>query len=359
MGSGRIVLRMGWESGPVIPALYTVLQSSRFMSPTSQNGRHPTTFRAKLPVTTELLLRRARELQRQLPLAIEGSDTGVHQARVASRRLREAVPVLAGETKARRKAERKIRKLTQALGTVREMDVTVQILDEFAQSTSLPRNALEDVRPHVIAERDRRRAVMLQRLRHVNSDKLNRRLQEASIVAAVTNSAEWREALTSRVSHRTRRLRQAIHAAGQMYSAEQLHAVRIATKKLRYALELIADARIAAVRPLVNTLKRAQETLGKLHDLQVIEHHVAAVHALPPARRGAHDGGLKVIARTLADECRHLHARYIKQVPALVRLLDTCDDTVLPQLSSAPVRRRRPLKMVGARAVRRPVERRA
>ena len=31
-----------------------------------------------------------------------------------------------------------------------------------------------------------------------------------------------------------------------MYAAEQLHAVRIATKKLRYALELIADARIAA-----------------------------------------------------------------------------------------------------------------
>src|SRR6185503_12560499 len=182
MGSGRIVGRMGWDAGPVIPALYTVPRSSRFMSPTSQNGRHPTTFRAKLPVTTELLLRRARELQRQLPLAIQGSDTGVHQARVASRRLREAVPVLAGETKARRKAERKIRKLTQALGTVREMDVTVQILDEFAQSTSLPRNALEDVRAHVIAERDRRRAVMLQRLRHVNSDKLNRRLQEASIV---------------------------------------------------------------------------------------------------------------------------------------------------------------------------------
>ena len=127
-----------------------------------------------------LLLRRARELERQLPLAIQGSDTGVHQARVASRRLREAVPVLAGETKARRKAEKKIRKLTQALGTVREMDVTVQILDEFAQTNALPRNALEDVRAHVIAERDRRRAVMLQRLRRIDTDRLRARLEEAS-----------------------------------------------------------------------------------------------------------------------------------------------------------------------------------
>ena len=69
-----------------------------------------------------------------------------------------------------------------------------------------------------------------------------------------------------------------------MYAAEQLHAVRIDTKKLRYALELIADARIAAVRPLVNTLKRAQDTLGKLHDLQVIEQHVAAVQAAISSR---------------------------------------------------------------------------
>ena len=139
-----------------------------------------------------------------------------------------------------------------------------------------------------------------------------------------------------------------------MYAAEQLHAVRIATKKLRYALELIADARIAAVRPLVNTLKRAQDTLGKLHDLQVIEQHVAAVQALPPARRGAHDGGLKVIARTLADECRHLHGRYIKQVPALLQLLDTCTETVLPQLArSTLARRRQPLKMVRPTPVRR------
>ncbi len=303
-----------------------------------------------------LLLRRARELERQLPLAIQGDDTGVHQARVASRRLREAVPVLAGETKARRKAEKKIRKLTRALGTVREMDVTVQILDEFAQTNSLPRNALEDVRSHVVAERDRRRAVMLQRLRRVDTDRLRARLEEASIVAAVIDSAEWRQALTSRVALRVKRLTTAIQEAGQMYAAEQLHAVRIATKKLRYALELIADARLAPVRPLVNTLKRAQDTLGKLHDLQVIEQHVAAVQALPPARRGAHDGGLKVIAGSLADECRHLHGRYIKQVPALIQLLETCTATILPQLAR---RSRRPLKITFAHPARPALAKRA
>ena len=124
------------------------------------------------------------------------------------------------------------------------MDVTVQILDEFAEDQPVPPTPL-NVRAHVIAERDRRREVMLHRLRQLNTEKLNRRLEEASIVAAVVNSAEWRHALTARVGHRVKRLRQAIESAGQMYAAEQLHAVRIETKKLRYGLELIADARIA------------------------------------------------------------------------------------------------------------------
>ena len=46
-------------------------------------------------VTTLLLQRLARTLERHLPAAVAGDDTGVHQARVTSRRLREAVPVLA------------------------------------------------------------------------------------------------------------------------------------------------------------------------------------------------------------------------------------------------------------------------
>ena len=301
-----------------------------------------------------LLLRRARELESHLPAAIAGDDTGVHQARVASRRLREAVPVLAADTKVRRKAERKIRRVTQALGTVREMDVTVQILDEFARGPGIPRDALEDVRGHVIAERDRRRATMLDRLRRVNTAKLSRRLEEVSMTIPGATLGEWRSTLVKRVGQRAKRLRGAIQSAGQVYAAEQLHLVRIAVKKLRYALELVADSRLAPARPMVNTLKRAQETLGRLHDLQVIEHHVAAVQALPPTRRGADDGGLDVIARMLADECRHIHARYVKQVPALLELTHACASSVVPA-----IRRRPPLKMLPLHTSRTPAARRA
>jgi CHAD domain-containing protein len=302
------------------------------MSSTPRNGRHPTTIRPLVPVTTALLLRRARALERHLPAALAGEDAGVHQARVASRRLREAVPVLAAGVKRASKASRKIRQVTRALGTVREMDVTRQVLDELARRPEIPRNALEDVRAHVLAERDRRRAVMHARLRKLNTAKLSRRLNELAVDLTASVTGAWRETLASRVGVRAKRLAAAIKAAGQMYDPERLHQVRIATKKLRYTLELAADSHSAAARPLVATLKRTQEALGRLHDLQVIQGHVADVQVRPPQRRGAGDGGLDVITVTLEKECRHLHARYAKQIPALIELADTCRSTILVQI---------------------------
>jgi CHAD domain-containing protein len=53
-----------------------------------------------------------------------------------------------------RKARGKIRRLTRALGTVRELDVTLQLLDEMVANETLPRPALEAVRGRVVAERD-------------------------------------------------------------------------------------------------------------------------------------------------------------------------------------------------------------
>ena len=328
------------------------------MSSTSRNGRNPTTNVPKLPVTTALLVRRARELDRHLPGAVAGQDIGVHQARVASRRLREGLPVLAVGLKRGKKAERKVRRVTRALGMVRELDVTVQVLDEFARRPKVPRDALEDVRGHVLAERERRREIMLSRLREVNTAKLMRRLEEVAIDLTLADRTVWREALAARVGRRAKRLANAIREAGQIYAPERLHQVRIATKKLRYILELAADTRIPAARPLVVSLKRLQETLGRLNDLHVIQGHVAAVQANPPKRKGATAKGLDAIERTLEEECRHLHARYIKQVPALLQLAEICRSTIVPQIAAA-ASRRQPLKMARTREVQPAAARRA
>ena len=71
------------------------------------------------------------------------------------------------------KARQKIRRLTRALGSVRELDVTVQLLDELARSPHVSRDAVEDVRARVMKERDAKRKVMIERLKGVNIENSN------------------------------------------------------------------------------------------------------------------------------------------------------------------------------------------
>ena len=286
--------------------------------------------------TTRLLVRLSNALRRHLPKAIEGDNRAVHQARVTSRRLREAVPVLATGLKNTKagKARRKIRRLTRALGTVRELDVTLGLLDELARSTHVPRTAVEDVRARVIEERDARRKVMLERLDGIDVEKLYKRLH--SVGTALDESAvePWRKALATRLVSRVRSLSAAMDAAGHMYAAEQLHAVRIAAKKLRYGLELAADTGVKEAAAHVRTIKRAQDMLGKLHDFQVLQRHVAAAQsAAPSTSRAQSREALEDLAHHIEGQCRHLHGRYVALVPALRELTAGVRKTLVPQLA--------------------------
>jgi CHAD domain-containing protein len=329
-----------------MPVIYWLNGPLR-MKPQGRVGRHPTTNRAKPRVTTTLLARRTRALQRYLPAAIRGDDHGVHQARVATRRLREAVPVLTAGVKGSKaaRAKRKIRRLTRALGTVRELDVTMHVLNELARRPEIPRNALEDVRAHVLAESDERRKVMLERLEDVNTQKLGRRLHSVAAALAVGDANAWRQTLGARILKRAKRFSDAVHEAGHIYAPDRLHQVRIAAKKLRYALELADDGGVAAAHPLVNELKRTQDTLGRLHDLQVLQHHVAEVQSAPPMRRGGADGGLDAIGRALEAECRHLHGKYLASFAVLLEASEQCRTVVAPQLARPAHHRQSVLKM--------------
>jgi CHAD domain-containing protein len=293
-------------------------------------------------VAGRLLAQRAGALKRHLPDAVGGSSHAVHQARVASRRLREAVPVLATGVKGARsrKALGKIRRLTQALGTVRELDVTIQLLDELVAKDMLPRPALEAVRGRVVADLEKRRETMLKRIAHVDLDKLESRLLAMGTLLDETGSEAWRDALGARIVKRSKALSTAIAAAGRLYAPEQLHQVRIAAKKLRYAIELAYDTGVKPASPAVRIVKRAQDTLGRLHDLQVLQSHVAAVqadtsmHTLP-------DGGLAIVSRALEEECRHLHAAYVAGIPKLADVIEQARAVIVPALAH----RARTLKM--------------
>lgn len=298
---------------------------------------------------SSLISTRSRALSRSLPAAIEGSERALHQARVASRRLREVVPVVATGLKGvkARKTGRTVRKLTRALGSVRELDVALGLIDEFAAKDDISRPALQDIRLHVAAEREQRRETMLARLAAVDMSKLDRRLAALVEASMADSTQQWREVLASRLLTRAKRLAQSVSDAGHLYAPEQLHQVRIDAKKLRYALELASDSGVLTARPLVAAVKQVQEILGTLHDLQVLQSHVAAVQLAAAGSVNAPHEALAAIAGRIEEQCRVLHGRYIKRSPKLLEVVALVRTDIVPKLAAA-----RPLKMSLARAER-------
>src|SRR4029077_17359467 len=78
----------------------------------------------------------------------------LHRARVASRRLRELVPVLQLDHASSKKLSRRLRKLTSHLGTVRELDVMMLGIDEMHEARRVQSSALARVGVAVSQDRD-------------------------------------------------------------------------------------------------------------------------------------------------------------------------------------------------------------
>jgi len=71
------------------------------------------------------------------------------------------------------------------------------------------------------------------------------------------------------------------HEPGEAGSAEALHATRIAAKRLRYELEIVAPYLENEGTDLLRTLKKVQDALGRFHDDAVLDEtlHQAAERA--------------------------------------------------------------------------------
>ncbi|MQA31349.1 MAG: CHAD domain-containing protein [Luteitalea sp.] len=275
----------------------------------------------------ELLASRLPRFTRALHGVEKGSVNAIHRTRVASRRLREVLPVLQLDSDVSSKLSKKLRKVTRRLGSVRELDVLLILIDQLRESGRHPSRALTLVKVNVAQARQRMSAEltakgMSEHLRRA-ARKLGRvldALQSSEDTAAQARAMRW--AVDARIARRAAALRTAIGEAGQVYLAERLHAVRITMKKLRYGVELAAEAGGRQDQSDLRALKRGQELLGRMHDLQVLIDRVRLVQGdlTPPNLVVWRE--LDTLVTVLEEGCRRLHGRYMRERPALVALCD-------------------------------------
>ena len=264
---------------------------------------------------------RLSALTRSLPAAEKGDVAQLHEARVATRRLREAVLLMDHGSRTRR-LERRLRRLTRALGPVRELDVSLRILDEFGDTGDVAATALRTLTRAIRAERTELHSTMRRKIDAVDVEKLRRRAMATAKKHCRAGDTKALAKARLRIAMRGAQLQTAVDHAGGLYLADRLHDVRLAIKKLRYALELhnqltgrrgVADLR---------TLKNAQDLLGRMHDFEILILRIRRVQGSSDAPALRVSAELDRLVRRLERECRQLHGQYNEMRKKLVAMCE-------------------------------------
>ena len=292
---------------------------------------------APLEALLVLLRERLGTLVEAMPAAQAGDVVSVHQARVATRRLRETLPVIRASTDAAglRRTARQVRRVTRALGLVRELDVALAQLEALAARQVVSPVAFAAVRQALAAERLARRRAMLATLTPGRLAKLRARLSALAQPAEPPDPAGALEHASRQVVRRARRLSAAVERAGGLYLPDRLHAVRIAAKKLRYALEIQRELKRSRAAARLAQLKRLQDLLGRMHDAEMLIERVRAVQTELANRDRVLTSELDALVRTLEADCRREHAAYMRRRPALLQLCESLSQDAPARSSSA------------------------
>ncbi len=126
--------------------------------------------------------KRLNELSAVWPDFVNGHSTGLHKTRVASRRIREALPIVgvtAPPAKVK-KLNKKMRALTRSLGPIRELDVELDILDDKSKTEGVPGRAIEMVRREVASRRQALREDLAAKAPVAISKKLLKKLERVA-----------------------------------------------------------------------------------------------------------------------------------------------------------------------------------
>lgn len=210
-------------------------------------------------------------------VARAGDDPeGVHQMRVAVRRMRAALTASGEQDVQPMHVE--LRWLGGILGRIRDLDVLLGHLR--AQAADLPDDeqaAVERLLGGLVEERRRARRRMLDTLRGDRYATLLRTLAAlATSEAPAVNGhrVTTAPAMLDVILKPWRKLAKAAGSLGEDPPDDELHALRIRGKRLRYAAELAAPTGGKPVRRLIKATKEFQEVLGDHQDTVVAEEEV-------------------------------------------------------------------------------------
>ncbi len=246
----------------------------------------------------------------------------VHQSRVTSRRLRAALQVYTPcfERDIVKRWREEVKKITLSLGEARDTDVQIGYLDTLTKNS--------DHRPGVTLLLEKHRSKRLKLQAKVEStirdfensgtteeirDSLIKEPEEQDIsIKPDTPTLNFaRENLQVRFSELLS-LEKYIHNEA---AVKRHHQLRIAAKRLRYALELSQESYRDRIKPMIATVKGFQDLLGEIHDADIWIEYIPKItsklsHKFPRRKRGSIVNDLDCLHKQIIDRRHSLYLKF-------------------------------------------------
>ena len=202
----------------------------------------------------------------------------VHRMRVASRRLRATLPLFGQQLAGKRHLVwiKTMRGITRALGAARDSDVQIEHVTQFLEPLQPPNRS--GMRRLLLRLRQQRLALQPQVMKELN------KFEKSGVVAEIAQKLApfdiYRDRLDVDDPGLLKLADQAIRArlddfldfdaiVDQPERIEELHAMRISAKRLRYTLETFAPLFEDGLKNYLKAMRSAQDMLGAIHDCDV------------------------------------------------------------------------------------------
>jgi len=239
----------------------------------------------------ELALRQLNRFMSYEAKVLKGDDAdAIHDMRVASRRLQQVLDLLYPKPRhpELRRLRRQIRRCRQALGEVRNCDVLLEHVElALGRKRSARREAWTAVQHFLRVSRSECFLRALRKLGKINLAVFYVNLKDFFHHDKVLDHAHGQSPATF-----AQDLNKALEAAWSGFEhhiadshrdsrPEVIHGARIATKRLRYLLEVFHELGVEGSAEALGWLRQLQNQLGDWHDLEVLEQKMVEMVARP------------------------------------------------------------------------------
>ena len=218
----------------------------------------------------------------EMPAVVCGEDTdSIRRMRVASRRLAVAMKILGnkGALSEMRPLEKRVRKIRRILGCARDLDV--QILSVFAFQKQAEEKRFEAGIGRLLLRLKQKRAhiqpTILKSFAEIEKEGVLTRFSEALHRAQIRYKMQDGKvdfALTRQIAFENVHLRLQVLGSLAPFlkiptAVTQHHQMRVAAKRLRYAMEIFKKLYGDDLDKFIQTIKGLQDLLGALHDADI------------------------------------------------------------------------------------------